>query len=128
SHIMAERAVNDPKIDFAWNSTVDSINGENSVESLTLTDTVTGEQRDLDVSGVFVAIGHDPRSEIIRDQVKLDPNGYVLVETETTATSVPGVFACGDLVDHRYRQAITAAGTGCEAALDAEKYLAALND
>ncbi len=128
SHIMAERAKNDPKIDFAWNSVVTSINGENSVESLTLTDTLTGDTRDLPVSGVFVAIGHDPRSELVKDHVKLDPEGYVLVETDTTQTSAPGVFACGDLVDHRYRQAITAAGTGCEAALDAEKYLASLND
>ncbi len=128
SKIMADRALNDPKIDFAWNSQVTAINGENSVESLTLTDTVTGESRELPVSGVFVAIGHDPRSELVKEQVRLDENGYVLVTADTTETSLPGVFACGDLVDHRYRQAITAAGTGCKAALDAEKYLMALND
>ena len=128
SKIMADRALNDPKIDFAWNSQVTAINGENSVESLTLTDTVTGESRELPVSGVFVAIGHDPRSELVKEQVRLDENGYVLVTPDTTETSLPGVFACGDLVDHRYRQAITAAGTGCKAALDAEKYLMALND
>ena len=128
SKIMADRAMNDPKIEFAWNSQVTGINGENSVESLTLTDTVTGETRELEVSGVFVAIGHDPRSALVKDQVKLDDEGYVLVTPDTTETSLPGVFACGDLVDHRYRQAITAAGTGCKAALDAEKYLMALND
>ena len=128
SKIMADRALNDPKIEFAWNSQVTAINGENSVESLTLTDTVTGESRELPVSGVFVAIGHDPRSELVKEQVRLDENGYVLVTPDTTETSLPGVFACGDLVDHRYRQAITAAGTGCKAALDAEKYLMALND
>ena len=128
SKIMADRALNDPKIDFAWNSQVTGINGENAVESLTLTDTVTGETRELEVSGVFIAIGHDPRSALVKDQVKLDDDGYVVVNPETTETSLPGVFACGDLVDHRYRQAITAAGTGCKAALDAEKYLMALND
>ena len=128
SKIMAERAERDPKIEFAWNSAVTAINGENSVESITLTDTVTGETRDLHVNGVFVAIGHDPRSELVKDQVHLDAEGYVLVEGRTTATNVPGVFACGDLVDHSYRQAITAAGSGCSAALDAERYLSALED
>ncbi len=128
SHIVAERAMQDPKIDFAWNSVVTAINGESSVESLTLTDSVTGETRELPVSGVFVAIGHDPRSGLVKGQVDLDSEGYVVVEADTTATNLPGVFACGDLVDHRYRQAVTAAGTGCRAALDAEKFLAALND
>ena len=128
SHIMAERAMQDPKIDFAWNSVVTAINGESSVESLTLTDSVTGETRELPVSGVFVAIGHDPRSGLVKGQVDLDAEGYVVVEADTTGTNLPGVFACGDLVDHRYRQAVTAAGTGCRAALDAEKFLAALND
>ncbi|HMR48140.1 MAG TPA: thioredoxin-disulfide reductase [Arachnia sp.] len=128
SKIMAERAERDPKIDFAWNSVVSGINGENSLRSVTLTDTVTGEQRELPVSGLFVAIGHDPRSELITDQVHLDAEGYVLTAADSTATNLPGVFACGDLVDHRYRQAITAAGSGCAAALDAEKYLQSLAD
>lgn len=128
SKIMARRAENDPKISFAWNSVVSAINGENAVDSLTLTDTVTGETRELPVEGVFIAIGHDPRSELIRGQVDLDDNGYVLVEGRTTRTNLPGVFACGDLVDHTYRQAVTAAGSGCAAALDAEHYLADLKD
>ncbi|MDO5682253.1 MAG: thioredoxin-disulfide reductase [Propionibacteriaceae bacterium] len=128
SKIMARRAENDPKIRFAWNSTVTGINGENAVESLTLTDTVTGETSELPVQGLFIAIGHDPRSELVRGQVDLDENGYVLVEGRTTKTNLPGVFACGDLVDHTYRQAITAAGSGCAAALDAEHFLATLKD
>ena len=128
SKIMAERAKRDPKIDFAWNSVVSGINGENSLRSVTLTDTVTGAQRELPVSGLFVAIGHDPRSELVTDQVHLDAEGYVLTAADSTATNLPGVFACGDLVDHRYRQAITAAGSGCAAALDAEKYLQSLAD
>lgn len=128
SHIMAERATNDPKIDFAWNSRVSGIKGDNAVEALVLTDTVTGQTRELDVNGVFVAIGHDPRSTLVQGQVELDDEGYVLVEADTSLTNLPGVFACGDLVDHRYRQAITAAGSGCKAALDAEKFLASLND
>jgi thioredoxin reductase (NADPH) len=128
SKIMIERAERDPKIDFAWNSTVVAINGERSVESVTLEDTLTGERRDLPVNGLFIAIGHDPRSALVQGQVHLDDAGYVLVEGRTTATNIPGVFACGDLVDHTYRQAITAAGSGCSAALDAERYLAALAD
>ena len=128
SKIMVARAEADPKVDFAWNSVVESINGENTVESITLRDTVTGQTRDLEVQGVFVAIGHDPRSELVKGQVDLDAEGYVLVQPGSTATSVAGVFAAGDLVDHTYRQAITAAGTGCSAALDAERYLASLAD
>lgn len=128
SAIMANRAEKDPKIDFAWNSAVQSINGENKVESITLRDTVTGQTRDLEVSGLFIAIGHDPRSELIKDQVHLDAEGYVLTDAGSTATNLDGVFACGDLVDHTYRQAVTAAGSGCKAALDAERYLAALAD
>ncbi|HSO69925.1 MAG TPA: thioredoxin-disulfide reductase [Arachnia sp.] len=128
SKIMVDRAMRDPKIEFAWNSVVETINGTKSVESITLKDTHTGELRDLDVQGVFIAIGHDPRSALVKDQVHTDAEGYVLVEGRTTATNVAGVFACGDLVDHTYRQAITAAGTGCAAALDAEKYLQALED
>ncbi|MFT3971379.1 MAG: thioredoxin-disulfide reductase [Micropruina sp.] len=128
SKIMIARAEADPKIGFAWNSTVTSINGEQSLSSLTLTDTVTGAQRELDVQGCFIAIGHDPRSQLVRGQVETDAAGYVLVQPGSTLTNLPGVFAAGDLVDHTYRQAITAAGTGCSAALDAERYLADLAD
>ncbi len=128
SKIMIARAEADPKLSFAWNSAVTAINGESSVTSLTLTDTVTGETRELPVQGLFVAIGHDPRSELVRGQVEVDAAGYVMVDSPTTRTNVPGVFAAGDLVDHSYRQAITAAGTGCAAALDAERYLATLAD
>ncbi|QFG70041.1 thioredoxin-disulfide reductase [Ornithinimicrobium pratense] len=128
SKIMAERALNDPKISFAWNSAVTALHGEPKLTSVTLTDTRTGEERQVPTTGVFVAIGHDPRNELVRGQVALDDEGYVLVQGRTTATDVPGVFACGDLVDHIYRQAITAAGSGCSAALDAERYLAAQDD
>lgn len=125
SKIMADRVANDPKITMAWNSEVLGIHGENTVQGLTLRDTVTGETSELPVDGLFIAIGHDPRSELFAGQVETE-NGYVVVEEPSTRTSVPGVFACGDLVDHTYRQAITAAGTGCKAALDAEEYLASL--
>lgn len=124
SKIMQERAFADPKLEIAWNSTVESINGELSVESITVKDTKTGELRDLECAGLFIAIGHIPRSELLTGQVDLDDDGYVLTKDGTTATNVEGVFAAGDLVDHVYRQAITAAGTGCQAALDAEKFLA----
>ena len=125
SKAMVARAEKDPKLDFAWNSVVESINGDARVESVTLRDTVTGEHRQLEVSGVFVAIGHDPRSTLVNGQVELDEAGYVKVIAGSQATNLPGVFACGDLVDHTYRQAITAAGSGCRAALDAERWLAA---
>ncbi len=124
SKIMAERAENDPKLHFAWNSAVEDVLGEDKVSGLVLKDTVTGESRELPVTGLFVAIGHDPRSELVVGQVDLDDEGYVLVQGRTTATNLTGVFACGDLVDHTYRQAITAAGSGCAAALDAERFLA----
>ena len=124
SAIMAERAHANPKIRFAWNSAVDAIHGEDKLSGVTLRDTVTGETRELPVTGLFVAIGHDPRNELVKGVVELDAEGYVLVEGRTTRTNVPGVFACGDLVDHTYRQAITAAGSGCAAALDAERFLA----
>ena len=124
SQIMAERAEANPKIDFAWNSTVAQINGENKVESLTLQSTVDGKESTLDATGVFVAIGHEPRSQLVTGQVDLDGAGYVRVNEPGTATNLKGVFACGDLVDHTYRQAITAAGSGCRAALDAERSLA----
>lgn len=124
SKIMQERAFADPKLEIIWNAEVEGINGAESLESLTLRDTVTGEASELPATGLFVAIGHIPRSELLTGQVDLDDDGYVLVANDSTATNVPGVFACGDLVDHRYRQAITAAGSGCAAALDAEKFLA----
>ncbi len=128
SKIMVERAMSDPKIRFAWNSQIVGLVGEQSLNSITLADTVTGETRSLAADGLFVAIGHDPRSEIVRGQVEVDEAGYVKVAAPSTRTNLDGVFACGDLVDHTYRQAITAAGTGCAAALDAERYLATLSD
>jgi thioredoxin reductase (NADPH) len=128
SKIMAARAEKDPKISFAWNSAVTDIHGDTSVTGVTLTDTVTGDTRELPISGLFIAIGHDPRSELVHGQVHLDGEGYVITDGKSTRTNLPGVFACGDLVDHTYRQAITAAGTGCSAALDAERYLADLDD
>ncbi|MBF4163933.1 thioredoxin-disulfide reductase [Nocardioides acrostichi] len=127
SAIMAERAFADPKLEIRWNSAVDEIRGTDKLEGLTVRDTVTGETSDLPATGLFIAIGHDPRSELLTGQVDLDDEGYVLVEHPSTGTNLPGVFACGDLVDHVYRQAITAAGTGCAAALDAERYLAQLD-
>jgi thioredoxin reductase (NADPH) len=128
SAIMQERAFGNDKIQFAWNSTVDAIHGQDKVSGVRLRDTVTGETRELPVTGVFVAIGHDPRTELFRGQLELDAEGYVSVDAPTTRTNLPGVFACGDVVDHTYRQAITAAGTGCAAALDAERWLAARED
>jgi thioredoxin reductase (NADPH) len=128
SKIMASRAENDPKISFAWNSAVTELHGAKSLESVTLRDTETGEERELAIQGLFIAIGHDPRSELLKHQVDTDAEGYVLTDGKSTRTNLSGVFACGDLVDHTYRQAITAAGTGCSAALDAEKYLADLHD
>ena len=128
SKIMIDRAKADPKIRFAWNSTVSDLKGEATLSALVLTDTVTGETSELLVQGLFVAIGHDPRSEVVRGQVEVDAAGYVMVDAPSTRTNLSGVFAAGDLVDHTYRQAITAAGTGCAAALDAERYLAALSD
>ena len=131
SKVMADRATSNPKIRFAWNSEVAAIHGDDRVTGVTLRDTVTGEERQLEATGLFVAIGHVPRSELVAGQVDVDAEGYVLVGADGargTATSVPGVFAAGDLVDHTYRQAITAAGTGCAAALDAQHYLAALVD
>ncbi|GAA4714206.1 thioredoxin-disulfide reductase [Pedococcus ginsenosidimutans] len=124
SKIMAERALSNDKIRFAWNSAVDAIHGEDKLTGVTLRDTVTGETRELPVTGLFVAIGHDPRNELVKGVVDLDDEGYVLVQGRSTLTNLPGVFAAGDLVDHTYRQAITAAGSGCAAALDAERFLA----
>jgi len=128
SKIMADRAKNDPKIDFAWNSKIVAIHGTDKVTGVTLRDTVTGETREHPATGVFVAIGHVPRTDLVVGQVDLDENGYIQVVGRSTATNLPGVFAAGDAVDHTYRQAITAAGTGCSAALDAQHYLADLED
>ncbi len=123
SKIMAERALANPKIEFLWNHEVTDVLGENKVEALQLKNTVTGEVSTRDFSGLFVAIGHSPRSELVLDQIDVDSEGYVQVVGRSTKTNLEGVFACGDLVDHVYRQAITAAGSGCQAALDAEKFL-----
>ncbi len=128
SKIMVARAQTNDKIEFAWNSQVDEIVGDEHLEGVVLKDVQTGQTRRLDTTGLFVAIGHDPRSELVRGQVDLDDEGYVLVDQTSTRTNLPGVFAAGDLVDHTYRQAVTAAGTGCAAALDAERYLTALED
>ncbi|NKV32984.1 thioredoxin-disulfide reductase [Rhodococcus hoagii] len=128
SRIMLERAKANEKIRFVTNAAPVEVLGENSVTGLVVRDTVTGEQSTLDVTGMFVAIGHDPRSELVKGQVDVDAAGYVQVQSPTTATSTEGVFAAGDLVDHTYRQAITAAGTGCSAAIDAERWLAEQGD
>jgi len=128
SKIMQDRAFANEKISFAWNSEVAAIHGDQKVSGLTLRDTVTGEEREVAATGLFVAIGHDPRVELVQGQVDLDAAGYITVEGRTTRTNLPGVFAAGDVVDHEYMQAITAAGSGCAAALDAERYLAALED
>ena len=123
SKIMAERALANPKIEFLWNSEVVDVLGEDKVNGLSIRNTVSGELSVLDVTGLFVAIGHDPRSELVKGQVTLDGEGYVQVGNGSTQTNLAGVFACGDLADHTYRQAITAAGSGCAAALDAERFL-----
>ncbi|WP_137146393.1 thioredoxin-disulfide reductase [Mycolicibacterium sp. CR10] len=124
SKIMLERAQNNEKIRFLLNTEVVAVEGDPKVSAIRLRNNVTGEESALDVTGVFVAIGHDPRSELVRGQVELDDAGYVQVQGRTTYTSIDGVFAAGDLVDHTYRQAITAAGSGCAASIDAERWLA----
>ncbi len=124
SKIMQERAFANPKIKFRWNTEISEILGDTKITGLRLRDTVTGAESELAVCGVFVAIGHDPRSELFTEQLATDSEGYLLVEQPSTRTAIPGVFASGDVVDHTYRQAVTAAGTGCAAALDAERYLA----
>jgi thioredoxin reductase (NADPH) len=127
SAIMRERALTDPKVDIIWESFVEEAHGEDQLIGLTLRNAATGARRELDATALFVAIGHDPRSELVAGQVCLDAGGYVEVEGRTTRTNLAGVFACGDLVDHSYRQAITAAGSGCAAALDAERFLAGID-
>ncbi|WP_316522247.1 thioredoxin-disulfide reductase [Kitasatospora brasiliensis] len=128
SKAMQERAFADPKIRFEWDSAVEAIHGDPKLSGVTLRDTTTGETRELAVTGLFIAIGHDPRTELFKGQLDLDAEGYLKVEAPSTRTNIPGVFGAGDVVDHTYRQAITASGTGCSSALDAERYLAALDD
>ncbi|MFI1647289.1 thioredoxin-disulfide reductase [Streptomyces avidinii] len=129
SKVMQNRAFTDDKISFAFDSEIAEIKDTNGILSgVVLRDTFTGKLRDLDVTGLFIAIGHDPRTELFTGQVDVDDEGYIKVASPSTRTNIPGVFAAGDVVDHTYRQAITAAGSGCAAALDAERYLAALSD
>ena len=128
SKIMQDRAFANPKIDFRWNSVVEDVIGDGHVQGLQLRDTETDATSELAVTGVFVAIGHDPNTALFRDKLELDPGGYIITKPDSTATSIPGVFAAGDVQDHVYRQAITAAGSGCMAALEAERYLEALGD
>lgn len=127
SKVMQERAFANDKIEFIWNTEVIDVLGADRVAGVRLRNDQTGAESTLDVSGLFIAIGHDPRSDLVADQVRHDENGYVLVDHPSTRTDLPGVFAAGDLVDHIYRQAVTAAGTGCQAALDAERYLTELD-
>ena len=126
SAVMAKRAQEDPKISFAWNSRVVELHGEDALTGVTLEDTVTGDRRRLEATGLFVAIGQVPRSELVADVLELDEAGYIKVEAPSQRTRIPGVFACGDVADPTYQQAITAAGSGCRAALDAEHYLTTL--
>ncbi|MET4922948.1 thioredoxin-disulfide reductase [Streptomyces sp. PSRA5] len=128
SKAMQDRAFADPKIRFAWDSAVEEIHGEQKLSGLTLRNTKTGETSELPVTGLFIAVGHDPRTELFKGQLDLDGEGYLTVDAPSTRTNLTGVFAAGDVVDHTYRQAITAAGTGCSAALDAERFLSALAD
>ena len=125
SKIMQDRALANPKIDFRWNSEVIDASGEGKLSSIRLRDTVTGQESDLAVTGMFVAIGHDPTTALFAGQLDLDADGYIVTAPDSTRTSVDGVFACGDVQDRTYRQAITAAGSGCMAAIDAERYLEA---
>lgn len=128
SKAMQDRAFGDPKIRFAWDSAVEEIHGEQKLSGLTLRNTKTGETSELPVTGLFIAVGHDPRTELFKGQLDLDGEGYLTVDAPSTRTNLTGVFAAGDVVDHTYRQAITAAGTGCSAALDAERFLSSLAD
>ena len=123
SKIMQDRALNNPKIEIIWNSVVSHINGADSLESVQLTDTVNGSVRTLDVSGLFIAIGHRPNTDVFKGVLDMEDTGYLITRPDSTYTNIPGVFACGDVKDHTYRQAITAAGSGCMAAIDAERWL-----
>ncbi|SDQ63848.1 thioredoxin-disulfide reductase [Thermostaphylospora chromogena] len=124
SKIMQDRAFANEKIRFLWDSVVTEVLGEDRVSGVRVRNVKTGEESELPVTGLFIAVGHDPRSELVKGQVELDDDGYILVQHPGTGTNIPGVFACGDVVDRIYRQAITAAGTGCQAAIDAERWLA----
>jgi thioredoxin reductase (NADPH) len=124
SKILQDRAFKNPKIEFLWNAVVEDVIGNGAVESLEIRDTVSGAESTLDVSGLFVAIGHDPTTALFRGQLDLDTDGYIVTAPDSTRTSVPGVFACGDVQDHVYRQAVTAAGSGCMAAIETERFLA----
>ncbi|MCX5438415.1 thioredoxin-disulfide reductase [Streptomyces sp. NBC_00063] len=128
SKAMQDRAFADPKIKFAWDSEIAEVHGEQKLSHLTLRNVKTGETSELPVTGLFIAIGHDPRTELFKGQLELDDEGYLKVEAPSTRTNLTGVFGAGDVVDHTYRQAITAAGTGCSAALDAERFLSSLTD
>ena len=128
SKIMQQRAFNNPKIEFIWNSTVEEIIGEEKVEGVILSNTVTSEKKSLPVTGLFIAIGHRPNTDLFIDQLQMDENGYLVTRADSSITNVEGVFACGDVQDHTYRQAITAAGSGCMAALDAERWLENFHD
>ncbi|GIH23202.1 thioredoxin reductase [Acrocarpospora phusangensis] len=128
SKIMQDRAFANEKIRFVWDSTVVDVLGENKVSGVRLRNLKTGEESELPATGLFIAIGHDPRTELVKGQVDLDDEGYIKVDSPTTRTNLDGVFACGDVVDHTYRQAITAAGTGCSASLDSERWLTELDD
>ncbi|MCL7426225.1 thioredoxin-disulfide reductase [Streptomyces sp. YS415] len=128
SKAMQDRAFADPKIKFVWDSEVAEVQGDQKLAALKLRNVKTGELSDLPVTGLFIAIGHDPRTELFKGQLELDEEGYLKVDAPSTRTNLAGVFGAGDVVDHTYRQAITAAGTGCSAALDAERFLAALAD
>jgi thioredoxin reductase (NADPH) len=128
SKIMQQRALNNPKISFLWNSTVEEIIGEEKVAGVTLCNTLNGERSSLDISGLFIAIGHRPNTDLFIDQLNMDENGYLLTGADQSTTNIEGVFACGDVQDHKYRQAITAAGSGCMAALDAERWLENFHD
>ena len=128
SKIMQDRAFNNPKIDFLWNHTVTDIHGDGAVTGVQVTNTVDGTVSDLDVTGLFVAIGHRPNTDLFAGQLQLEDNGYLTTMPDSSYTNVPGVFACGDVQDHTYRQAITAAGSGCMAAIDAERWLEAQHD
>ncbi len=128
SKVMQQRAFSNDKISFEWDTEVLEAVGTDRLEGVRLRNRITGEEKLMPATGLFIAVGHDPRSELVKGQVDLDDEGYVLVQPDSTATNLPGVFGAGDLVDHTYRQAITAAGTGCAAALDAERYLSMLED
>lgn len=125
SKIMQERALNNPKIDIMWNTAVTEIVGTDTLESLVLRDTVTGEESRKDVSGLFIAIGHRPNTDVFKGVLDMEDTGYLITRPDSTYTNIPGVFACGDVKDHVYRQAITAAGSGCMAAIDTERWLEA---